>query len=158
VETTQLRPPGAKGERLYGWAVATLPGTGTSDEELIRVAGTRWAIEECFQSAKGQVGLDEYQVRRYHAWYRHITLAMLAHAFLARHRRGSGKRRPRPDRDGLIALTLAEVRRLLAHLITIARTPEFIHRWSRWRRRHQHRAKISRYQRQRRLSEVRLEY
>ena len=59
---------------------------------------------------------------------------------------------------GLIALTLAEVRRLLAHLITIARTPESIHRWSRWRRRHQYRAKLSHYQRQRHLSKVRLEY
>jgi SRSO17 transposase len=106
---------GAKGPRVYDWAVATLPDTGTGchgftrwlllrrsvtnptqvayylcygptdtdDEQLIRVAGTRWAIEECFQAAKGQVGLDEYQVRRYIPWYRHITLAMLAHAFLA---------------------------------------------------------------------------
>ncbi len=41
------------------------------------------AIEECFQATKGQVGLDDYQVRRYDAWYRHITLAMCAHAFLA---------------------------------------------------------------------------
>lgn len=103
---------GAKGPRLYDWAVATLPDTGaaehgfsrwllirqsisnprerayylcygphdTDDEELIRVAGARWAVEECFQTAKGQVGLDEYQVRRYDARYRHITLAMLAHA------------------------------------------------------------------------------
>ena len=37
----------------------------------------------CFQAAKGQVGLDEYQVRRYIPWYRHTTLAMIAHAFLA---------------------------------------------------------------------------
>ncbi|SCL23179.1 SRSO17 transposase [Micromonospora rhizosphaerae] len=106
---------GAKGPRLFDWAVATLPDTGTgdhgftrwllirrsitdptehayylcygpadtNDEELIRVAGARWAIEECFQTAKGQVGLDDYQVRRYDAWYRHITLAMCAHAFLA---------------------------------------------------------------------------
>ena len=51
--------------------------------ELIRVAGARWAIEECFQTAKTEVGLDHYQVRRYDAWYRHITLAMLANAFLA---------------------------------------------------------------------------
>ena len=50
--------------------------------ELVRVAGARWAIEESFQSAKGQVGLDQYQVRRYDSWYRHITLAILAHAFL----------------------------------------------------------------------------
>jgi SRSO17 transposase len=56
---------------------------GTSDEDLIRVAGARWAIEECFQTAKNEVGLDQYQVRRYDAWYRHITLALLAHAYLA---------------------------------------------------------------------------
>ena len=42
-----------------------------------------WQIEKGFEQAKGEVGLDHYEVRRYHAWYRHITLAMLAHAFLA---------------------------------------------------------------------------
>ena len=47
------------------------------------MAGTRWAIEECFEEAKGQVGLDQYEVRRWDGWYRHITLAMLALAFLA---------------------------------------------------------------------------
>ncbi|MEW2372550.1 IS701 family transposase [Streptomyces sp. NPDC006656] len=51
--------------------------------DLARVAGARWAIEECFQAAKNECGLDEYEVRRYPGWYRHITLAMLAHAFLA---------------------------------------------------------------------------
>ena len=50
--------------------------------DLVAVAGRRWAIEESFQTAKGEVGLDHYQVRRYDAWYRHITLACLAHAFL----------------------------------------------------------------------------
>lgn len=50
--------------------------------ELVRVAGARWPIEECFEAAKGGVGLDDYQVRLYHAWYRHTTLAMLAHTFL----------------------------------------------------------------------------
>lgn len=62
--------------------------------ELVRVAGTRWPIEECFQTGKGNVGLDNYQVRLYHAWYRHITLAMLAQTFLAvlahRHRAKKG--------------------------------------------------------------------
>jgi SRSO17 transposase len=52
-------------------------------KELVRIAGTRWAIEECFQAAKNECGLDQYEVRRYVGWYRHITLAMLAHAFLA---------------------------------------------------------------------------
>ncbi|MGW1695792.1 IS701 family transposase [Streptomyces sp. NPDC002399] len=49
---------------------------------LVRVVGSRWAIEECFQAAKNECGLDEYEVRRYIGWYRHITLAMLAHAVL----------------------------------------------------------------------------
>jgi SRSO17 transposase len=51
--------------------------------ELIRVAAARWAIEECFQTAKNEAGLDHYQVRGYRAWYAHITLAMLAAAYLA---------------------------------------------------------------------------
>jgi SRSO17 transposase len=55
----------------------------TTVQELVRVAGARWAIEECFQAAKNECGLDQYEVRRYVGWYRHITLAMLAHAFLA---------------------------------------------------------------------------
>jgi SRSO17 transposase len=56
---------------------------GTTIGQLVRIAGSRWAIEECFQSAKNETGLDHYQVRRYDSWYRHITLAMLAHAYLA---------------------------------------------------------------------------
>jgi len=49
---------------------------------LVRVAGTRWAVEEGFQIAKGEVGLDQYEVRRWDGWYRHVTLALLAQAFL----------------------------------------------------------------------------
>jgi SRSO17 transposase len=52
-------------------------------DKLVRVAGARWAIEECFQAAKNECGLDQYEVRHYVGWYRHITLAILAHAFLA---------------------------------------------------------------------------
>ena len=51
--------------------------------ELARVAGTRWIIEDAFKEAKQEVGLDEYEVRRWTGWYRHITLALLVHAFLA---------------------------------------------------------------------------
>lgn len=50
--------------------------------ELVGVAGARWPIEECFGSAKNEVGLDNYQVRTWDAWHRHITLAMLTHTFL----------------------------------------------------------------------------
>jgi SRSO17 transposase len=55
---------------------------GTPLEELVKVAGARWAIEECFQTAKNETGLDHYQVRGYRAWYRHITLSMVAAAYL----------------------------------------------------------------------------
>jgi len=51
--------------------------------ELVRVAGTRWPIEECFEASKSEAGLDHYQVRLYRAWYRHVTFAMLALTFLA---------------------------------------------------------------------------
>lgn len=61
--------------------IAYAPAQATLNE-LIAVEGARWAIEECFQTAKGQCGLDEYQVRRYPGWYQHITLAMAAHAYL----------------------------------------------------------------------------
>jgi SRSO17 transposase len=55
---------------------------GTRLRELVRVAGTRWSIEELFQTAKNETGLDHYQVRRYGAWYAHITLSMAALAHL----------------------------------------------------------------------------
>jgi SRSO17 transposase len=89
-----IRRPFAHGRR--GWVLARRSITdpseiayyvcfgprGTRLRELIRVAGTRWAVEESFQTAKNEVGLDQYQVRRYDAWYAHITLAMAAAAFL----------------------------------------------------------------------------
>jgi SRSO17 transposase len=49
---------------------------------LARVASTRFAVELCFEEAKGETGLDEYEVRRWHSWHRHITLTMMAHAWL----------------------------------------------------------------------------
>jgi len=103
---------GSKGERLYDWAWMQLPyetaagmrswllvrrslseptelayfrvfgPAGTSVEEMVRVAGRRWAIEESFEAAKETVGLDQYEVRKWTAWYRHITLALLAHTYL----------------------------------------------------------------------------
>jgi SRSO17 transposase len=50
---------------------------------FLLVAGMCWAIEESFEEAKGEVGLDHYEVRRWVGWYRHITLVLLAQAFLA---------------------------------------------------------------------------
>jgi hypothetical protein len=99
---------GSKGQRLYDWLLLD-PGADTHTllvrrsigkpselayyvchtrrpvplTELVRVAGSRWGVEETFQFAKNETGLDHYQVRKYDAWYRHITLSMLAAAFLA---------------------------------------------------------------------------
>jgi hypothetical protein len=56
--------------------------TGTSLEEMVKAFGARWTVEQCFEEAKGEVGLDEYEVRSWHGWYRHVTLSMLAMAFL----------------------------------------------------------------------------
>ena len=66
-------------ELAYYLAYAPLEATVT---DLVRIAGSRWKIEECFQSAKQECGLDDYQVRRYPGWHRHMTLAMAAHACL----------------------------------------------------------------------------
>jgi SRSO17 transposase len=61
----------------------TFAPVGTLMETLVAVAGRRWTIEESVAAAKGEVGLDHYEVRHYHGWYRHITLSMLALAYLA---------------------------------------------------------------------------
>jgi SRSO17 transposase len=74
--------PNAKGELELAYFLCLAPA-GATLAELVAVAGARWAVEDCFAEAKNETGLDHYQVRRYRAWYRHITLSMLAHAFLA---------------------------------------------------------------------------
>jgi SRSO17 transposase len=74
--------PGEKGQLELAYFVTFAP-PGTALAELAAVAGARWAVEDCFAEAKNEAGLDHYQVRTWVAWYRHVTLAMLAHAFLA---------------------------------------------------------------------------
>jgi hypothetical protein len=174
---------GAKGRRLYDWTRVKLAATaadgctrwllvrrrrrdgelafyacygpaGTSLVGLVRVAGTRWAIEEGFQQAKTEVGLDHYEVRRWPGWYRHITLALLAHAFLVVTRTtattGDGAKGGRgglTSQLGLLPLTVPEVRRLLVALVwTTPVQPGSGLSWSRWRRRHQARARRAHYQ------------
>jgi SRSO17 transposase len=64
--------------------------------DLAWIAGSRWRIEECFQQAKNEAGLDHYQVRSWRAWYAHITLSMLAHAWLVAVRAQLIKGEPAP--------------------------------------------------------------
>jgi hypothetical protein len=113
---------------------------------LVAVAGQRWRIEESFQAAKGLVGLDQHQVRRWTSLHRWTTLAMLAHAFLAM--ATAIERETRPAAAGLIALTVNEFRRLFdALLVATHHTAATLLAWSRWRRRHQYRARLSQYRR-----------
>lgn len=109
---------GSKGERLFDWARVRLvrlqqppwdhwllvrrstadPGdlayfvvfgpAGLRLTDLARAAGRRWLVEECFEAAKQEVGLADYEVRSWRGWHRHVTLAMLALAFLAGLRAG----------------------------------------------------------------------
>ncbi|MFJ1831951.1 IS701 family transposase, partial [Streptomyces sp. NPDC088178] len=114
---------------------------------LVRVAGSRWRVEETFQSGKGLAGLDEHQVRRFPSWSRWVTLAMLAHAFLAVVRADEHAHHPAPN--GLIPLTCNEIQRLFTTLV-VRPVHDVAHRlrWSTWRRRHQARAQASHYRRQ----------
>jgi SRSO17 transposase len=63
---------------------------GTALATLAGVAARRWPVEQCFEEAKGEAGLDHYEVRQWRSWHRHVTLSMLAHGFLADLRRGAG--------------------------------------------------------------------
>jgi SRSO17 transposase len=115
--------------------------------ELVRVAGRRWAVEESFQAAKGLAGLDDHQVRRWTSWQRWTLFSMLAHALLAIIAIREHSDRPAPA--GLIGLTCNEIRRLFTNqVIEPCRTRACPEAWPHWRRRHQHRARTSHYQRQ----------
>jgi SRSO17 transposase len=168
---------GAKGRRWYGWSRLPLASAGapqgwgrwlllrrslTTGElayyvcagpastpliALVRVAGTRWRVEEAFQASKGLCGLDQHQVRRWRSWYRWVTLAMLAYAFLVVAAVTEHARYPPPL--GLIPLTCNEVQHLFAALVA-APVADRGHRlrWSWWRRRQQARARACHYRQQ----------
>ncbi len=72
----------------------------TTLEELAKIAGMRWRVEIGFEEAKGEVGLAHYEVRSWHGWYRHITLALFAHAFLAAVRSAGLEVHRRPEKGG----------------------------------------------------------
>ena len=72
----------------------------TTVNELIGIAGRRWVIEDCFEAAKGEVGLGEYEVRKWDGWHRHVTLCLMAHAYLAVVRSPQPKTRKTPRKRG----------------------------------------------------------
>ena len=122
-----------------------------SPGRMALAAGARWAIERCFQETKSQLGLDQYEVRTWHGWYRHITLVMAAHAFLVGCRqRVLKKPLPLPDRPVTVTVSLADLRRwlgfitpdrtafspkLYAPLVPLATRHQRIAQYFHWRRR-----------------------
>ena len=164
---------GSKGPRLYSWALLPIPDdrsghrwmlwrrndstgemaffrcyspTPAPLRELIRVAGLRWTIEESFQCAKGQAGLDEHQVRCWKSWHRWVTPVDVGDGVPGGdHGRANEQA---PALPGLIPLTLNEFRRLFDALVLGATaTNENTLKWSIWRRKHQFVARACHYRR-----------
>jgi SRSO17 transposase len=105
----------------------------TADEAYGQAKYLQAWLEECFQQAKGEAGLDHYQVRSWRAWYAHITLSMLALAWLAASRAQAQKLGAGTSDPGMTGYTLPEIRRLLISLIQrYAPDPEAVWSWSRW--------------------------
>jgi SRSO17 transposase len=163
---------GTKGERLFDWARLPVVHAGTGDGRhwlvvrrclddphelayflvwappdtplptMVQAIGGRWHIEEDLQAGK-DLGLDQYEVRSYLGWYRHITLVLLASAFLVGITVQSHLPASAPQQSAacpaLLPLTTSEARHLLAHLFWPAPTsaPLICH-WSWWRRTHQY--------------------
>jgi SRSO17 transposase len=163
---------GTKGERLFDWAILPVVRGGTVDRchwlvlrrcidepsqlayylvfappgtclhTIVLAIGTRWSVEVDFENAK-DLGLDHYEVRSYVGWYRHITLVLLAAAFLLslciQDRSSTEQPEACAPSPPLIALTTREVRHLLACLIwPIPLYAPLIFQWSLWRRTHQY--------------------
>jgi hypothetical protein len=161
---------GTKGPRLFDWAVVPIlhqweddgqhwllmrrclddphektyyvvfAPEATTLQEMVWAIGARWHIEEDFENAK-DLGLDHYEVRSWIGWYRHITLCLLAHAFLtgicAQETVSTVALEVAPDAQPLLPLTVPEVRHLLGHLIWPAPSSvTLVLAWSWWRRRH----------------------
>jgi SRSO17 transposase len=123
----------------------------TSLATLASVAGQRWTVEECFELAKQEVGLADYEVRSWHGWYRHITLAMLALAFLVAMRVKLNAAPPptgtaAPSRP-VVDFSVGEIRHLISRLLLVLGIAlDQIFAWSIWRRMHQAVAKACHWQ------------
>ena len=137
-------------------AYHTFAPAGTPLTEIVRAAGARWAIEDSFESAKGKVGLDQYEVRQWDGCYRHITLAFLARAFLTATRAQAAEQKQKSGEAAeletirtlepeLIPFMVLEVRQILVRMLwnDLPAQAQAL-TWSRWRR-HQARAKHFHY-------------
>ena len=163
---------GTKGERLFDWAILPWLQAGHEDERhflvirrcldeprkltyylvfaplptplapIVQAIGARWRIEEDLEACK-DLGLDQYEVRSFSGWYRHVTLVLLAYAFLvgvcAQERLGCSPQDSPAACSAVIPLTPSEVRHLLARLLFFASaSAPLAGQWSHFRRTHQY--------------------
>jgi len=111
---------------------------------LITIAVTRWRVEEDHQLAKQSTGLDAGQVIRWRSWHRWTAICLLAYIYLAVATAVQRQQDTCSDLDaGLIPITVPELLRLLRDTVIPSPRRDRAHRlhWSKWRRRHQHRAR-----------------
>jgi SRSO17 transposase len=128
-------------EKAYYFVFAPL---GATLADMVQAIGARWKIEECFETSK-EMGLSDYEVRGFTAWYRHITLVMIVEACLAvicaMARLSLSEPTMVEGTCPLLPLTIPEVRHLLASLLwPLPRSQMLLLSWSRFRRCHQSRA------------------
>ncbi len=166
---------GTKGPRLFDWALLPVVHQGVVDgchwllirrciddpkektyylvfappattlQEMVWTLGKRWHIEEDLEATK-DLGLDQYEVRSWIGWYRHITLVLLAYAFLVGIRVHDQSHLPSSilgeqaePRPPLLPLTTSEIRHLLARLFfPLPSRASLVQAWSSWRRQYQY--------------------
>ena len=121
---------------------------GTAIETLVAVEGQRWTIEDSFETAKNELGLDHNESRSWQGWHRHVSLVMLAFAMMATIRHHANQPTPkkndappRPDAPDLIRWSTQEIRRVAIRLAQQRIHPAHVIAWSTWRRAHQATAK-----------------
>ena len=136
---------------------------GTSIDTLVSVEGHRWAIEDSFETAKNEFGLDHNETRSWHGWHRHVSLVMLAFAMMAaiRHQANRSqanqpapkktKRAATTNRPTLIRWSVQEIRRIAQRLAQRRIDPAYVIAWSLWRRAHQAAAQKSHIKRKSQL-------
>jgi SRSO17 transposase len=166
---------GTKGPRLFDWALLPVVHQGVVDgchwllirrctddpdekayylvfappattlQEMVSAIGARWHIEEDLEATKG-LGLDQYEVRSFIGWYRHVTLVLLAYAFLVgirvhdqSHLPANAPPKQAESPQPLLPITTSEVRHLLARLFfPLPSHATLVQAWSSWRRQHQY--------------------
>jgi SRSO17 transposase len=127
---------------------------GTSIQKLVMIEGHRWAIEDRFETAKNEFGLDHNETRSWHGWHRHVSLVMLAFAMMAaiRHRANPPpQKKQSKTAPSLIRWSIQEIRRIAIRLARKRIQPAHIIAWSLWRRAHQAAAQRSHIKRKMQL-------